>query len=91
LKNTRTYIVIISRIFLPTAFVFINTEPASMPEVLKKVKAIDGVEEAGMVYGVYDIVAKVKTETMDRLKHIITYKIRTITNIRATQTVLVVP
>jgi DNA-binding Lrp family transcriptional regulator len=63
---------------LPTAFVFINTEPASMPEVLKKVKAIEGVEEAGMVYGVYDIVAKVKTETMDRLKHIITYKIRTI-------------
>ena len=76
---------------MPTAFVFINTEPAAMPEVLKKVKAIEGVEESGMVYGVYDIVAKVKTETMDRLKHIITYKIRTIANIRATQTVLVVP
>jgi len=78
-------------IFLPTAFVFINTEPAAMPEVLKKVKAIEGVEEAGMVYGVYDIVARVKTETMDKLKHIITYKIRTIADIRATQTVLVVP
>ena len=53
---------------MPTAFVFINTEPASMPAVLKKVKAVEGVEEAEMVYGIYDIVAKVKTETMDQLQ-----------------------
>jgi DNA-binding Lrp family transcriptional regulator len=49
---------------VPTAFVFITTEPASMPEVLERIKAVDGVEEAEMVYGVYDIVAKVNTETM---------------------------
>jgi len=76
---------------MPTAFVFINTEPASMPEVLKKVKAVEGVEEAEMVYGVYDIVAKVKTETMDQLKQIITYNIRRLDNVRATQTLLVIP
>jgi len=76
---------------MPTAFVFINTEPASMPEVLKKLKAIEGVEVAEMVYGLYDIVAKVKTETMDKLKHIITYKVRTLENVRATQTLLVIP
>jgi len=76
---------------MPTAFVFINTEPASMPEVLNKVKAIEGVEVAEMVYGLYDIVAKVKTETMDKLKHIITYKVRTLENVRATQTLLVIP
>ena len=40
---------------MPTAFVFITTEPASMPEVLKEVSAVEGVEEAEMVYGVYDI------------------------------------
>ena len=76
---------------MPIAFVFINTEPASMPEVLKKVKAVEAVEEAEMVYGVYDIVAKVKTETMDNLKQIITYKIRRLDNVRATQTLLVIP
>jgi DNA-binding Lrp family transcriptional regulator len=76
---------------MPTAFVFINTEPASMPEVLKKVKAVEGVEEAEMVYGVYDIVAKVRTETMDQLKQIITYNIRRLDNVRATQTLLVTP
>ena len=62
-----------------------------MPEVLNKVKAIEGVEVAEMVYGLYDIVAKVKTETMDKLKHIITYKVRTLENVRATQTLLVIP
>jgi len=75
---------------MPTAFIFINTEPASMPEVLEKVKAVEGVEEAEMVYGVYDIVAKVKTETMDQLKQIITYNIRMLAHVLATQTLLVV-
>jgi hypothetical protein len=37
---------------MPTAFFFINTEPVfSMPEVLKKIKAVEAVEEAEMVYG----------------------------------------
>ena len=75
---------------MPTAFVFINTEPASMPGVLKKVKAVEGVEEAEMVYGVYDIVAKVKTETMDKLKHVIAYNIRALANVHSTQTMLVI-
>ena len=75
---------------MPTAFVFINTEPVAMPEVLSKVKTIEGVEEAGMVYGVYDIVAKVKTETMDQLKQIITFKIRILANVLTTNTLLVV-
>jgi DNA-binding Lrp family transcriptional regulator len=76
---------------MESAFVFINTEPASMPEVLKKVRANEGVEEAEMVYGVYDIVARIKTETVDQLKHIITYNIRMLAGINATQTLLVVP
>jgi DNA-binding Lrp family transcriptional regulator len=75
---------------MPVAFVFINTRPDAMPDVLKAVKAVKGVEEAEMVYGVYDIVAKVKTETMDQLKHIITYEIRMLANVLTTQTLLVV-
>ena len=62
-----------------------------MPSVLKKIKAVEGVEEAEMVYGVHDIVAKVKTETMDRLKHVIAYNIRALPNVHSTQTMLVIP
>jgi DNA-binding Lrp family transcriptional regulator len=75
---------------MPVAFVFINTKPEAMPEVLKAIKAVKGVEEAEMVYGVYDIVAKIKTETMDQLKHVITYKIRMLANVVSTQTLLAV-
>ena len=75
---------------MPTAFVFINTEPVSMPEVRKEIKAVDGVKEAEMVYGVYDIVAEVETETMDQLKHIIAYRIRALPKVHSTQTLLVV-
>ena len=76
---------------MPTAFVFINTEPASMQKVLKKIEAIEGVTEAGMVYGVFDIVAKLTTETMDQLRQIITFKIRMLPNVLTTNTLLVVP
>ena len=62
-----------------------------MPEVLKKVRAVEGVEEAEMVYGVYDIVAKVKTETSDNLKQVIAFNIRRLDKVRETQTLLVVP
>ncbi len=74
-----------------SAFVFIKTEPASMPEVLKKLRAVEGVEEAEMVYGVYDIVAEVKAETMNSLMQIIAYSIRRIDNVCETQTLLVIP
>ena len=76
---------------MQVAFVFISTEPASMPDVLKKIRALEGVEEAEMLYGTYDIIAKVKTETMDQLKQIITYKIRRLDKVRETQTLLVIP
>ena len=75
---------------MPIAFVFITTESASRVEVLKEVKAVEGVKEAQMVYGIYNVVAKVKAETMDELKQIITEHIRRIDKVRTTFTMIVV-
>jgi DNA-binding Lrp family transcriptional regulator len=75
---------------VPTAFVFINTVPASMQDVLNKVKAIEGVEEAAMLYGVFDIAVKVTTDTMEQLKQIVSSKIRMLPNVLTTNTLLVV-
>ena len=61
-----------------------------MPEVAKAVRAVSGVDEAEMVFGNYDVVAKVKVETMEELKKIIAYKIRRIEKVLTTQTILVV-
>jgi len=73
---------------MPTAFVLINTELGSETDVLKDVKKVAGVEEVYAVYGTYDIVAKVKAETMDRLKEIVTVRIRKVNNVRATLTLM---
>jgi DNA-binding Lrp family transcriptional regulator len=70
-------------------YVLLNTEPSQMESVLKEVKEIDGVEEAYMVYGIYDICAKVKTEIPQELKGVVT-KIRSQDNVLSTLTLIVV-
>jgi DNA-binding Lrp family transcriptional regulator len=77
------------RTTMPTAFVCITTEPEHMARVLKELKLVEGVEEAEMVYGIYDIVAKVKADSINSMKRIITEKIRTIQNVMATTTMMV--
>ncbi len=57
---------------MATTFVLINTEIGSEKEVLDELKKIDAVKESYMVYGVYDIVAKIAADTMDELKEIVT-------------------
>ena len=75
---------------MPTAFVLINTEIGSEAEVLKELKKVEGVEEPWAVYGVYDIIAKVRADTMDRLKEIVTWKVRRLDKVRSTLTMIVV-
>ena len=64
------------------AFVLINTKPRSEGEVLQSLKEIEGVKEAYSVYGVYDIVAKIEAKSMDKLKDIVTFKIRRLNTVR---------
>ncbi len=74
---------------MPLAFVLISTEPEHMENVLKALRKIDAVEEAYMVYGVYDIVAKVRANTMETLKEIVTYHMRRLSNVKSTITTVV--
>ncbi len=75
---------------MPVAFVLINAEIGSEGEVLGELKKIEGVEEAYFVYGVYDLIAKVKAETMEKLKELITWRIRKIAKVRSTLTMIVI-
>jgi len=67
-----------------------NAEVGSEQEVLKKLKKIAEVKEAYLVYGVYDIVAKVEAETMKKLREVIASKIRGIDGVRSTLTMIVI-
>jgi len=75
---------------VPLAFVMMNAEVGSEQEVLKKLKKIAEVKEAYLVYGVYDIVAKVEAETMKKLREVIASKIRGIDGVRSTLTMIVI-
>lgn len=75
---------------MPMAYVLITTETGAVKNVLKSLKKIDAVEDTYMVYGVYDIIATVKAETMDKLKKIVTWDLRSLDRIRSTLTMIVV-
>ena len=75
---------------MPTSFVCINTEVGSEADVLKDLKKVEGIEEAFAVYGVYDIIARVKADTMDKLKETVTWRIRRLDKVRQTLTMIIV-
>jgi DNA-binding Lrp family transcriptional regulator len=74
---------------MPLAFVLINTEMGSMEETLKALNKISNVKEAYMVYGVYDIVAKVEAESMTKLKEVVTWNIRRLDTVKSTLSMIV--
>ena len=51
------------------AFALINAETGSEDEVLQSLKEVEEVKEAYILYGVYDIMAKIQAESMDELKN----------------------
>ncbi len=73
---------------MPLAFVLINTEMGSESEVMNALKKISDVKEVYVVYGVYDVIAKVESDTMDRLKDVITWNIRRSDKVRSTLTMM---
>ncbi|MBS7626517.1 MAG: Lrp/AsnC ligand binding domain-containing protein [Candidatus Bathyarchaeia archaeon] len=75
---------------MPSAYVLVNAEIGFEGEVLKDIKKIPNVKEAYVVYGVYDIVAKVEAGTMDELKEIVAWKIRRLDKVRSTLTMIIV-
>jgi len=74
---------------MPLAFVLINAEIGSEAEILKELRKMESVKEAYLVYGVYDIVAKVEADTMEKLKEFTSFKVRRINKVRSTLTMIV--
>jgi len=74
---------------MPSAFVMINTEVGAEKEVLERLRKLTDIKESYAVFGIYDIVAKIEAESMEKLKEIIDWRIRRLDKIRSTLTMIV--
>jgi len=75
---------------MPKAYVLLNVESGSEDPVVKQLREISIVEEAHVSYGVYDVIVKVSSNTMDEMKEAISHKIRNIKQVRSTLTLIIV-
>ncbi len=72
------------------AFILVNVEIGADIEVLNDLGLIPEVREAHRVYGVYNIIAIAETSTMQELKDVVGFKIRSLDRVHSTMTMIVV-
>jgi len=65
-----------------------NTELAKEEEVVKELMKIEGVKEAYALYGIYDVIAEVEAESMEKIREIVLTRIRRLENVRTTITLI---
>ena len=79
---------------MPTAYVLLNSDLGSDESIIDEVKKIlveeDVTYEIQGVYGVYDIVLKLSSNDAEKLRGIITNKVRRISKIQSTLTMMVI-
>jgi DNA-binding Lrp family transcriptional regulator len=59
-----------------SAIVLVNTEINTQKNVVETLSRIEGVEEAHALYGVYDVLVKIKAASIDSLKDLTNFHIR---------------
>ena len=79
---------------MPTAYVLLNSDLGSDESIINDVKQILTDEnvayEVQGVYGVYDIVLKLTSDDAEKLRAIITNKVRKISKVQSTLTMMVI-
>ena len=80
---------------MPTSYILINSDLATDESIITKIKEVLATEKSMQyeiqgVYGVYDIVLKLSSDDIDILRSTITNKIRKITSVQSTLTMMVI-
>jgi Lrp/AsnC family transcriptional regulator for asnA, asnC and gidA len=71
---------------MSVAYVMISSELGHEEKVVEHLEKIEQIVEIFVVYGIYDIIAKVKFNERDELRNLILGKIREIEYIKSTET-----
>lgn len=75
---------------MPMAYVMLNLEPGDEGQILRSLRKIAAVEEAHRIYGVYDIIVKVKADNLDKLRETVSKHMRSLDKVRSTLTMIVI-
>lgn len=70
------------------AFVLVNVEIGAESKIIAELRSVPEIIEAWVVYGVYDIVLKVKADNPETLKEAVSERIRKIDGVRNTLTLI---
>jgi DNA-binding Lrp family transcriptional regulator len=71
-----------------TAVVLLNTDLDAQDEVVDSLRHIEGVEEAHTLYGVYDLLVKVKAKNIDELKTVTKSRIKQVVGVTSSLTLV---
>ncbi len=72
------------------AFILINSEIGREQQVIEQLQNLPNVIEAHVVYGVYDLIAKIEAESTEELKRLVSENLRLLDNVRNTMTMVCV-
>jgi len=72
------------------AYVLINCTLGKEEEIITDLTGMDGISTINGVFGAYDIIVKVKKDTPDEMRSLITEKIRKLKHIRSTLALIVI-
>ena len=75
-------------VMMPSAYVLFTVESGSEEQVLNDLRKTGEITESYVSYGVYDLIVKVRADTMENLKSLITSRVRPIKNVRSTLTLI---
>ena len=74
---------------MTSAFLFINAELLFIEDVINKLKEVPEIVDIYKVQGIYDIIARVNSDTEEKLKELVSERIRRIDRITGTVTVII--
>jgi len=73
-----------------SAVVLVNTDLNSQDKVIQSLKLVEGVEEAHALYGVYDLLLKIKAASIDKLKDVVKFRIKQINGVTSSLTLMII-
>ena len=75
---------------MATAYVLINCDLGFDTEIIDEIKQLEEVKEVHGIFGAYDIIVRLESDNVENLKDVITWKIRKLSSVRSTLTLMTI-